>query len=127
MRPQKIILVYNADEGFFNALNDWAHKFFSLQTYECSLCRYTYGLNGMRLPWKQFIESLNCPVVFLHRNEFRKRYPSFDISLPAILVEMNGRPRVLLASNEIAAAGNLETLIRAVRDRLGELGQVSTA
>ena len=41
MNPERLILVYNADNGLFNAVTDWSHKFFSPQTYQCSLCRYT--------------------------------------------------------------------------------------
>ena len=26
--PDRMLIVYNAEDGLFNALNDWAHKFF---------------------------------------------------------------------------------------------------
>jgi len=39
MSPDRIIFVYNTDDGLFNALMDTAHKIFSPATYECSLCR----------------------------------------------------------------------------------------
>ena len=123
MESRKIILVYNADDGLFNALNDWAHKFFSPETYDCSLCLYTYGLTGMLRPWKDFIESLGCPTVFLHRSEFRQRYPSLDIRFPAILVETDPPPRVLLSSQEITAVGSLEKLIELTRHRFKEVGK----
>lgn len=118
MTPDRITLAYNAEQGLFNALNDWAHKFFSPETYECTLCRYTHGLHGMLMPWKKFIESLKFPALFLHQSEFRNRYPGLDIPLPAILVEFGGKLKVLLSAEDIGAAGNLDGLMRAVRSRL---------
>lgn len=120
MQPQTLLLVYNADNGLFNALSDWAHKLFSPETYECSLCRYTYGLTGMRRQWKEFLESLGCPAVFLYRTQFRERYPHLDLRFPAILVETEPPPRVLLSAQEITAAGSLETLIELTRQRFRE-------
>ena len=40
---RSLILVYNADSGFFNALADSAHKLLSPSTYDCRLCALTYG------------------------------------------------------------------------------------
>lgn len=88
--PTKLILAYNAQNGLFNALNDWAHKIFSPATYECRLCHFTYGLTGMLRPWKDFLESVPHPTVSLHREEFRKAYPTLDVRLPAILADQGG-------------------------------------
>lgn len=118
MKPARLIFVYNADDGFFNALMDSAHKVFSPATYECSLCRFTYGLTGMLLPWKKFVESLGRPVVFLHRREFRQDFPDVMVDLPAILIQSSDQPGLLLAAADIKAAGSLEGLIAAVRGRL---------
>lgn len=120
MQRRTLILVYNADNGLFNALFDWAHKLFSPETYECSLCRYTYGLTGLRRQWKEFLESLGCPVVFLYRVQFRERYPGLDLRFPAVLVETEPPPRVLLSAQEITTAGSLETLIELTRQRFRE-------
>lgn len=127
MTPEKLILVYNADDGLINALFDWAHKFFSPETYQCNLCRFTYGLRGMRYPWREFLESLGCETVFLHRGQFREIYPVLGISLPAILVLVDGRAKVLLAADEIAAAGSLDGLIQATRRSLQQLDRALAA
>ena len=114
----KLVLVYNADNGLFNALTDTAHKIFSPHTYQCSLCRYTYGTMGMVRPWKLFLDSLDCPKEFLHRNEFLAQYPHGKISLPAILwVDENGL-KTLLSAEEIKECGNLEKLTAALRTKL---------
>ena len=129
MRPERLILVYNTDNRYFNALTDWARKFFSPATYACTLCRYTYSTRGMLFPWKAFLESLYIPLRFLHRSEFREFYPRLTLSLPVILVEVNGMTAVLLSAEEIQAAGDLDGLIAATRLKLDlpieELDQVS--
>ncbi|MGH7957008.1 MAG: hypothetical protein ACREH8_08345 [Opitutaceae bacterium] len=117
--PDRMTMVYNADEGLFNALNDWAHKFFSPETYECPLCRYTYGLTGMLSPWKTFIENQPFPTTFLYRPEFWKAYPGMrSLTLPLILVEKQGVVDVLVSADEIKNTGGLMTLINLVQARL---------
>jgi hypothetical protein len=121
MTPTRLIFVYNADNGFFNALMDSAHKVFSPATYQCSLCKFTYGLAGMLLPWKNFLEALKIPVVFLHRREFRRENPGAEPALPVMLFEHAGQSEVLLSAEEINEAGSLEGLIGLTRDRLAEI------
>lgn len=122
MPPDRLLFVYNADSGFFNALMDSAHKVFSPDTYACSLCRFTHGITGMLLPWKNFLESLHLPLVFLHRDQFRREHPGAAPTLPVILCEQRGRREVLISAEEINAAGGLEGLTALMRDRLEEIG-----
>jgi hypothetical protein len=111
-------MVYNAEDGFFNALNDWAHKVFSPHTYECTLCHYTVGLTGMLSPWKTFIELQPCPTTFLHRTEFKQENPQFkSTALPLILGEYGGNLVPLVTADEIKATGGLMSLINLVQTR----------
>ncbi|MFQ3270182.1 MAG: hypothetical protein ACI9A1_000496, partial [Lentimonas sp.] len=41
MSESRLILVYNADSGFFNALFSSVHQALSPKTDECQLCRIT--------------------------------------------------------------------------------------
>jgi signal transduction histidine kinase/DNA-binding response OmpR family regulator len=119
VKPDRIVFVYNADNGLFNAMADWSHKFFSPQTYQCSLCRYTFGMVGMLVPWRNFLQTLSFPSTFLHRDEFRPRYPQFvSMPLPVILVEKAARTEVLINAEDIQKTGGLETLIQLVEVRL---------
>jgi signal transduction histidine kinase/CheY-like chemotaxis protein len=118
-KPDRIVLVYNADNGLFNAMADWSHKFFSPQTYQCSLCRYTFGMVGMLVPWRDFLQTLSFPSTFLHRDEFRPRYPKFaGVPLPVILVEKDACTEVLINAGDIHRTGGLESLIQLVQVRL---------
>jgi hypothetical protein len=85
----KLIFVYNADSGVFNLLSDAAHKIFSPQTYACNLCAITHSNFGMRKEWKDFLQTLENPLEFLHADEFKRKY-NFNIKLPAIFTQKNG-------------------------------------
>lgn len=117
--PDRMLMVYNAEDGLFNALNDWAHKIFSPETYECVLCRYTFGLTGMLMPWKTFLERQPVPTRFFHRPDFWRAYPQLSkMKLPLILVEHQTRIEVLVTADEIKATGGLMGLINLVQARL---------
>lgn len=117
--PDRLLMVYNAEDGLFNALTDWAHKIFSPSTYECPLCRHTYGVRGMLMPWKTFLERQPFRTEFLYRPDFRTKYPQFkDVALPLILVEKGEDLDVLALADEIQETNNLEGLIRLVETKL---------
>ena len=115
-------MVYNAENGFFNALNDTVHKIFSPSTYECSLCLFTYGLTGMVRPWKQYIETLPLPVTFLYRTDFAQLYPGGNVQLPVIFAVRSEEFQVVLGAEEIRSCGTVESLITAMNLALRRLG-----
>lgn len=115
--PDRIILVYSAESGLFNAINDWLQKAFSSECRGCRLCYFTHSLTGMRQPWKDFIQSLPCDVAFLHRPEFEQAYPESKATLPAIFAERDGTPEVLVSAEEIADLENLTELIEFTCER----------
>ena len=116
--PPKLVFVYNADDGLFNAIAATAHRIFSPATYECSLCLYTYSVRGMHREWKHFLESLGCSLVFYYRQEVRAAHPQKDIRLPAVLVERGNGLELLIESDEIKACGNLAELILFTRRKV---------
>ena len=82
----KIIFVYNADSGFVNTLLDIGHKAISPKTYQCSLCSITHGVLNERDDWKAFRESSKDEMVFLHRDEFEKKY-KIKKDYPVVLMQ----------------------------------------
>jgi len=107
---RKLLMVYNADQALFSSLTDFAHKIISPDTYQCNLCKLTYGNVSMHREWKHFLASLDRDIEFLHRDELVHRYPDFNTPLPAILQLHNGSPRVLVDADRINAAGSLAEL-----------------
>lgn len=97
----KLILVYNADGGMIASLTDSLHKAVSPQAYPCNLCRITYGPVGMKTKWKRFVSNLACETTFLHRDEFKMRYPDINVLLPAIFAEDETGVRTLVPAAEI--------------------------
>jgi hypothetical protein len=115
----KLILVYNADDGLFNAITDTIHKVMSPSTYECSLCRFTYGMTGMLKNWRSYLAGVKADKIFLHRSEFQKKYPNCEEALPAIFAEKENGIQILVSTEEINACENLEELISIVDERIG--------
>lgn len=120
----RLIFVYNADSGLFNALTDMAHKIFSPETYACHLCAITHSNLGMRKSWKEFLETLSVPLVFLHRDELIAQYGRGDIALPAILSENAGELEVAVSAATIDEVSDIEGLRQLVRRYLHPLETV---
>ncbi len=110
-----LVFVYNADRGVFNTLADVAHKVFSPSTYQCNLCAITHGTLGMRKEWKAYLEQLNRPIEFLHRDELRERHGVKDVALPAIFLKhQEGQLEPWIDAetlNGLKSLGELKTLI----------------
>ena len=113
-----LIFVYNAESGLFNTLSDVAHKLLSPETYACNLCALTHTAFGMRREWKEFLESLDACLEFLHADELRDRYGLTGLPLPAILRKRNTSPEEFLDAAAINSCRTLDELKRAITVRL---------
>ena len=118
-----LVCVYNADGNAASLLVDAVHKVVSPSTYNCNLCRLTYGIVRQKPEWKQFVASLPVPVTFLHRDEFGAQFPaSRNTSLPAVFVQRSdGDLRPLMSADELNAARDLDTLRALLTDRVASL------
>lgn len=105
-----LIFVYNADSGLFSALTDLAHKSFAPQTYQCRLCALTYSTFGMRRSWKQFLETLNRPLEFLHADELKRLYKVSETRLPAIFKKEGEHLEPLIDAEMINACRTIDDL-----------------
>jgi len=113
-----LIFVYKADSGLFHTLGIMLHKLLSPQTYECQLCALTHGVFREHPQWRAFIEQLDEEVVFLHRDEFSRRFPGQGVELPAVFREAPQGLEIVLSAPEVASAGNLEQLQRLLLKKL---------
>ncbi len=116
-----LVFVYNANSGLFNTLTDIAHKLLSPQTYACNLCAITHTPLGMREEWKEFVEQLNIPLEFLHRDELRKQYGVEQITLPAILLKEGAHLGEWITAEEINACRSLPDLKSLIQNRLAAI------
>lgn len=83
----------------------------SPQTYQCNLCAITYGNTGMKREWKEFIEILDVPVEFLHRDEFFEQYRTQGVHFPAAFVKREGTVTLFIDSGEINSLKTLKELM----------------
>lgn len=115
-----LIFVYNAESGLFNVVADAAHKIFSPATYRCNLCALTHSTFGMRQGWKQFLETLDRPLEFLHADELEARYGVSQTPLPAVFRKSAGGVELVLDAASINACRTLDDLQRLVKQASGE-------
>jgi hypothetical protein len=120
----QLLFVYNADSGLFNTLADIGHKIFAPQTYACQLCALTYGYFTERAGWREFIDTLPAACEFLHRDQFRARYPGNDTALPAVFRVADNRPNVCIDASTLMACDSLAALQQLIRQRC--VGQAET-
>lgn len=112
-----LLFVYNADSGLFNTLADIGHKLFSPGTYQCRLCAITYGLLREREQWRGFVETLGVPCEFLHRDQFRDRFPECAAPLPAVFRLTRGSPEQCASAADIGACAGLAELMALIQRR----------
>lgn len=116
---KSLIFVYNADSGLASALFDSAHKLLSPGTYSCNLCALTHHLAGEKQDWKTFLQGAKTEMIFLHRDEWEKRYPKFKkepLPLIATSENENDLPQISIPAEKMNAMTSLEELKAAVRE-----------
>ncbi len=117
---QKLIFIYNADSGIRNMIMDSAHKIFSPDTYECSLCDITYGAFTENSVWKKFRKETDLQMEFLHKDEFAKAYASkfgYKFTFPIVLNESEKGLEVFVRTEELNKLENPEGLINLIKER----------
>jgi len=117
-KTDTVVFVYNADSGLFNLVSDMAHKLISPDTYDCQLCMLTHGHLGMRDQWRDYLDSLDAELEFLHRNEFIKKYPQTAVELPALFLSRAGEVELLVSSETIKHCATMDNLIEKVNQAI---------
>lgn len=110
----KLIFVYNADSGLLNKLMDIGHKIIKPETYSCNLCDLTFGNFTENKKWKEFRESTDIEMEFLHRDEFETTY-EMKLDCPAIL-KGSDPLEIAISKEQLEQFKSLDELINAVND-----------
>lgn len=111
----EIIFVYNAKSGLQNAILDSLHKLASPSTYHCNLCDLTYGIFSENKVWKQFRQSFDIKMTFLHTDEFETLYPDVTVQYPIAFIEFEGELTEIISTQEMNNFKTVETLIEHVQ------------
>ena len=56
----KLVFVYNADSGLFEAMTDAIRKVVAPMTQNCNLCALTYQVAWMKPVWSSFVNHLGA-------------------------------------------------------------------
>lgn len=111
-RPSALVFVYNTNGGVLNSVVDLFRGLFAPKSYPCNLCRLTYAGLGMNKRWWEHLKGLGLPLVFLHRNELKKKYGISNADLPAVFKPAGDRLTLLIDADEINRCKDLDSLIR---------------
>jgi hypothetical protein len=119
----ELILVYNADSGVVSLLKDAVHRTFFPSTYQCNLCALTYGRFSVKNEWHSFIERLQMPYEFLHRDEFYQKLEAHpdhlgDVEFPAIFLNREDKIQILVNREEINNCKTLDQLMQLITQKL---------
>ena len=120
VREGTLLIVWNADSGWQNAVLDSLHKWTSPQTYSCKLCQLTYGVVGPKSEWKNFLNSLDRDVLVYHRDEITAsgiQLP-FSPSFPMILERGTSSWNILIGAEELTKIGSIQALLAILGRRL---------
>jgi len=113
-RIDRLLFVFNADTGSFNALLDSARKLLRLNG--CTLCSITHGLAGEKSEWRECKEEIGVPVDYVHRDEISAELRSVvGDQLPCIVAQA-GTDLILLLAPDV-----LERCQGSVADLKGRL------
>lgn len=85
----RLIFVFSADSGSFNAFMDNAKKV--LRIKGCTLCAITHGLAGEKTEWRECKEELGVQIDYVHRDEISEdlRRVAGD-NLPCVVAQTDG-------------------------------------
>ena len=117
----KIIFVYNANSGAFNAVFDAIHKSVSPDTYKCNLCKITYKIATINKDWKTYIKNMDFPVEFLHKDEFKKQFDYKNPKFPAAFIKNESKIKQFISASEINNCKSVIDLKKLVEDKVLKL------
>lgn len=116
----KLLFIYNANSGARNAILDSMHKVLSPTTYDCNLCDITFGVISENKTWRKFRQANKQEMVFLHKDEFAKKYASkfgHKFTFPIILVEGEHGLEIVISTEELNQLKTAHALVRLVKER----------
>jgi len=75
----------------------------------------------MKSDWKEFVESRDLPVKFLHKDEFAEQYPDKKEEFPCAFLKKGDELELFISAREINHTEDLEELKTLVSRKIQEL------
>ncbi|THD68892.1 hypothetical protein E7Z59_00755 [Robertkochia marina] len=120
----RLVFVYNAGKGWFNAFTDSIHKVVSPRTYPCDLCSLTHGLTRMRPEIRRYLTEFNGDTVFYHLNDLPDncKKPLADAGgAPALFLEYKDEMLLLFDKTELSRFESATLFIAELKRRLEDI------
>jgi len=78
-KPEKLIFIYDIDNLPENKIALFLKRSINPSKIECPLYRLIHTTSGIKPEMTEFMEKFGIPYEMLYRNEFIKKYESFEI------------------------------------------------
>ena len=119
--PEKLIFIYNASNDPISVSFDFIHKIISPSTYQCSLCKITYGNVSMHNKWKEYTEHSDYIFEFLYKNNYLKYHQNLKVEEFPVAYKYNGSAYELFISRQdFDLCTSLDSLIEMVGQKLNK-------
>jgi hypothetical protein len=121
IKNKALIFVYNASSGVNNSLLDSVQKLLKPESYECKLCELTFGVISENKTWKAFRKQSDMEMIFLHKEEYQKKFKSkFEqlYDLPVVLYQDNYDLSLVIGKEELNQIEEVEILIEKIKARV---------
>jgi hypothetical protein len=120
-KNEKLIFIYNASNTPLSVSLDFIHKIVSPSTYQCSLCKVTYGNVSMHSKWKKYIETSNYTFEFLYKNNYIKYHKDLKVEeFPVAYIYDGNKYELFISKQEFDLHSNLDSLIDIVNQKLNK-------
>ena len=118
---EKLIFIYNASDDLISVSFDFIHKIVSPSTYQCSLCKITYGNVSMHNKWKEYIYDSNYDFEFLYKNNYLEYHKDLKIENFPVAYKYNGNSYdIFISKEEFDSYNDLDSLIQIVSQKLNK-------
>lgn len=76
----------------------------------------------MKNDWEHFINTLKVKSEFLHKDEFKKKFPQLTATqFPAVFVSKNGQLNSFISTDEINQQKTLDQLKQLIQQKIAKL------
>ena len=119
LQNEQLIFIYNASDDFISVSFDFIHKIVSPSTYQCSLCKVTYGNVSMHKKWKEYINSYPFDIKFLYKNNYIKYYKDLEIDKFPVAYKYDGNSyQLFISKEEFDLCDDLDDLIEIMNKKI---------
>ena len=117
--PKKLIFIYNASDDFISVSFDFIHKIVSPSTYQCSLCKVTYGNVSMHNEWREYIDRSPFEVQFLYKNNYLEYHQDLKVNEFPIAYKYDGNSyQLFISKQEFDLCDDLDDLIEIMNKKI---------